>query len=623
MRARRPTRRTLLPALTGLAILAAACGGGASVGAAPPASERPAEPTSTPEPQPPPATADTVELDDLEAMLPPQEQLGAAAALLPRDDEYWGPSTSADAAAEFDGDVTAVQLGEMGRLGGFRHSYVDPGALESRSGVYWILLEVELFDEVSAADAYVAFSITDLYGAKPDPEGSVIAIDARSVPIDALGDGTWAFDIHMEFDGGAGAPLPTRLTRVTLRLDRLLGNAWLWRADEEEGVADAAAIAEVLRDRMLAVMRGEAVTERDAAFATEAACEGVGPRVCLVTVSGYDGPPPARLAAHLESIGVPTALAAPVAIAERLPGETPASIAVRIEEAVVERYPDVAADPAVSLIALTAHSVGTTNEDGPFGARGKRVAVASTAGLDEAQNASGPDPSRVEPRLNKLVERYAAIYHLGQPLTDEPISVLHQSITGTGDIDRMVSGAVTAQSAGEATAALREWAQAVCRPLVAYDAQQLELLVAYFANVAQQGDNPDAVLSAVYFLLSGDLDASFELYSQLTPAVEIASYSEEIAPEVRGLTEALFTMYEAYIEALGAASDGMREEMSAGEAVGVLTALAVDFGLHPTVLRLVEELETLSPNARAALRDAGDCGVLTQDGSPVAPGLQI
>lgn len=603
-------------------MLAAACGGGASAEVAP-ASERPAEPTATPEPPPPPATADAVDLDDLEEMLPPQQQLGAAAALHSRDNEYWGPSTSADAAADFEGDVTAVQLDEMGRLGGFQHSYVDPEAFESRSGVYWISLEVELFDEVSAADAYVAFSITDLYGAKPDPEGSVIAIDVRSVPVDPLGDGTWAFDIHVEFDEGAGAPLPTRLTRVTLRLDRLLGSAWLWRADEEEGVADAAAIAEVLRDRMLAVMRGEAVAERDAAFATETACEGAGPRVCLVTVSGYDGPSPGRLAAHLESIGVPTALAAPVAIAERLPGETPASIAVRIEEAVVERYPDVAADPTVSLIALTAHPVGTTNGDGPFGARGKRVAVASTTGLDAAHNADGPDRSRIEPRLKKLVERYAAIYHLDQPLTDDPISVLSRGIHGTDDIDRMVSGAVTADSAGKATAALREWAHAICRPLADYDAQQLELLVAYFANVAQQSENPDAVLSAVYFLLSGDLDASFTLYSQLMLAVEITSYAEEIAPEVRGFTEALFAMYQAYIEALDAASEGMREEMSAGEAVGVLTALAVDFGLHPTVLRLVEELEALSPNARAALRDAGDCGVLTQDGSPVAPGLQI
>jgi hypothetical protein len=107
------------------------------------------------------------------------------------------------------------------------------------------------------------------------------------------------------------------------------------------------------------------------------------------------------------------------------------------------------------------------------------------------------------------------------------------------------------------------------------------------------------------------------------PAAEIASYSEEIAPEMRGVTDALLAMYEAYIEALSAAIDGMHEEMSAGEAVGVLTALAVDFGLHPTVLRLVEEIETLSPNASAALRDSGDCGVLTQDGSPVAPGLQI
>ena len=78
-----------------------------------------------------------------------------------------------------------------------------------------------------------------------------------------------------------------------------------------------------------------------------------------------------------------------------------------------------------------------------------------------------------------------------------------------------------------------------------------------------------------------------------------------------------------YIGALGASSDGLREDMTAGEAMGALTALAVDFGAHPSVLRLVEELAALSPNARAALLEAGDCGVLTQDGSEITPGLQI
>ena len=102
-------------------------------------------------------------------------------------------------------------------------------------------------------------------------------------------------------------------------------------------------------------------------------------------------------------------------------------------------YPREAGDGSAVLVGITAHDLyiaGHAKWRWAFSLRvDERLAVVSTARMDDAAWGKAPDPQRLEIRLRKMVTKNLGILYFGLDQSSDRRSVMFGPILGLGDLD--------------------------------------------------------------------------------------------------------------------------------------------------------------------------------------------
>lgn len=100
-----------------------------------------------------------------------------------------------------------------------------------------------------------------------------------------------------------------------------------------------------------------------------------------------------------------------------------------------------ATDPSVVLIGVTEADMyirGYTSWAWAFSMRQEpRLAVVSSARMDQTNFGQAPDPALLQQRLRKMITKNIAILYYGRGSSTDPRSVLYGSILGVDDLDRI------------------------------------------------------------------------------------------------------------------------------------------------------------------------------------------
>jgi len=193
--------------------------------------------------------------NDLAIMVLPQENLGDEFANLETDEDSGFVDNQEAADGTIDPDDTASDLEQAGRINGYELSYTDTSlsALETGEGVVQVATDVSLFRDVGAASDFLAKEADDhqrFEGKEIGP--SLILEEVETFAVDGLGDEAIGLRARASLGGAK-----LYLTSVSFRLDRLVGGAWLFRADDASVNSQVEAIAWALEERIKDVLLGD------------------------------------------------------------------------------------------------------------------------------------------------------------------------------------------------------------------------------------------------------------------------------------------------------------------------------------------------------------------------------
>ena len=193
--------------------------------------------------------------NDLAIMVLPQEELPDEFADLPVDKDSGFVDNEKTADDTVDPDDTAADLERAGRIIGYDLDYSDPtfSAFEAGEGVILVGTGVQLFDDGDAASDFISKQVEDFerFEGKEIEVGAVLE-DVERVAVDGLGDEAIGLRIRIGF-----GDLRSYQTAVPFRLDRLVGAAFLTRADDENIDSQVEEIARALEQRIEGVLLGE------------------------------------------------------------------------------------------------------------------------------------------------------------------------------------------------------------------------------------------------------------------------------------------------------------------------------------------------------------------------------
>jgi hypothetical protein len=192
---------------------------------------------------------------DLALMVVPQEDLGDEFADLETDEGSGFVDNQEAADGTVDPDDTASDLESAGRLNGYELAYSDGSgsALEAGEGVVQVATDVSLFRDAGAASDFLAKEAEDhqrFEGKEIRP--SLTLEEVETFAVDGLGDEAIGLRVRASL---AGAEL--YLTSVSFRMNRLVGGAWVFRADDASVNSQVEAIARTLEERVKDVLLGD------------------------------------------------------------------------------------------------------------------------------------------------------------------------------------------------------------------------------------------------------------------------------------------------------------------------------------------------------------------------------
>jgi hypothetical protein len=193
--------------------------------------------------------------EQLEIMVLPQEELGDEFGDLEVDDESGFTDNDEAADDTIDPEDTGEDLEGAGRIRGYELTYSDPtfAALEEGVGVISVGSEVELFEDGSAASAFVAKQVDDFRRLEGEEiEVSFRLDEVETFDVEGLADEATGIRARASF-GEAEATQ----TVVAFVFDRLVGAAFLSRADDADVNSQVEAMARALAQRMEEVLLGE------------------------------------------------------------------------------------------------------------------------------------------------------------------------------------------------------------------------------------------------------------------------------------------------------------------------------------------------------------------------------
>jgi hypothetical protein len=193
--------------------------------------------------------------NDLSIMVLPQDDLGEEFAGLEIDDDSGFKDNEEAADETIDPDDTAEDLELAGRINGYELIYSDPvlSALEAGTGVINIATEVDLFSDASAASDHLAKRVNDRQQLEGEEIEARLTLEkVEMFEVDGLADEAVGLRARLSF-----AEVQFYQTVVAFRLDRLVGAAYAYRADDSGIDSQIEAIARALEVRIEGVLLGD------------------------------------------------------------------------------------------------------------------------------------------------------------------------------------------------------------------------------------------------------------------------------------------------------------------------------------------------------------------------------
>ncbi len=197
----------------------------------------------------------TVAENDLAIMVLPQQELGGEFADLEIDEDSGFTDNEENADDTIDPADTATDLEQAGRIIGYSLRYSDPtfSALAAGDGLVSVGTSVQLFERADDASAYVDQQLDDtrrFEGEEVEPGLTLQEFDTFAVK--DLADQATGLRYHIGF-----IDAETYQTVVVFTLGRLLGAAFITKADDADVDAQVEEIARALEERIVGVLLGD------------------------------------------------------------------------------------------------------------------------------------------------------------------------------------------------------------------------------------------------------------------------------------------------------------------------------------------------------------------------------
>jgi hypothetical protein len=192
--------------------------------------------------------------NDLAIMVLPQEDLGEEFGNLEIDDDSGFKDSEEETDETIDPDDTAGDLERAGRISGYDLSYSDPSlsALGAGEGIIAVATELDLFKDASAASDFLAKQVEDH-----------LRLEGQQIQGDWMLEEVETFAVVGLADEAVGIRARARLgdiqayeTVVSFTLDRLVGAADVFRADDADVSSQVEGIARALEERIRGVLLG-------------------------------------------------------------------------------------------------------------------------------------------------------------------------------------------------------------------------------------------------------------------------------------------------------------------------------------------------------------------------------
>jgi hypothetical protein len=193
--------------------------------------------------------------NDLAVMVLPQEDLGEEFAALEIDDDSGFKDNEEAADETIDPDDTADSLERAGRINGYELLYSAPSlsVLEAGVGVIEVATEVDLFRDAGVASDHLAKQVEDWQRLEGEQvEAGVTLEKVETFAVKGLADEAVGLRAR-----GTFGEVQFYETVVAVRLDRLVGAAYAYRADDANVNSQIEAIARALEERIEGVLLGD------------------------------------------------------------------------------------------------------------------------------------------------------------------------------------------------------------------------------------------------------------------------------------------------------------------------------------------------------------------------------
>ncbi len=197
---------------------------------------------------------------DLAMMTPALDELGDGLAGLKMDPDSGATDNEDAAATSIDPDDTADDLAQMGRLGGYHQTYIDPDytALDAGRGVLSVSMELDLFQDDAGAGRFFTKQRDDFSRLEGEALDSGILIKrTESFPVPPLADEAAGLHVRAYHD-----KTEVYQTVVAFRMGRLVAAALLLRADDADVGSQVQEMASALADRIEEVLLDSAAVSR-------------------------------------------------------------------------------------------------------------------------------------------------------------------------------------------------------------------------------------------------------------------------------------------------------------------------------------------------------------------------
>jgi len=199
--------------------------------------------------------------EELSLMVLPQSELGSQYAEFLLDEGGSGFQTNeSQIEAAFDKDDEAKDVERFGRLNGYDQSFISPDALQEGKGVFAVGTTLGLYEDAEGASGDFQDVPEDLRRSVAKTSEEATLTDMQDFDPGEIGDGSGGLVLTFDIAGQG-----VRVTTVGFREGRLVADAVIARADDEDVREEATALARKLDERLLAVLRGEVEPEPTAA----------------------------------------------------------------------------------------------------------------------------------------------------------------------------------------------------------------------------------------------------------------------------------------------------------------------------------------------------------------------